>query len=274
MSRPRPGGPPSSGQSGVHGTAQGTYALGSSRIDVQVRDGYLHIVARGTIANLDEVGEYTALMERVMAEQSCRRVLLDARGEQGDPQPVVRAAVWEWFRSDRSFDTVAYVVGDDEAMKAARINMTALSLGMNLRAFVSVVEAHRFLTSPQRKPSSVFSAPPRESIAPPPTADARPSSFPPKLEGDRRTPPDFKVDRKATSPGMEAPRIPSMSGSMSSGRKPTLTGLISPLLPIAPAPAPVTPVPPSDSESSGERPIYRDESAGVKSMNPRSDRGN
>lgn len=302
MTRPRTGGPNGSGPtppegrfregSGVHGAVQGSYALKSSRVDVHMRDGYLHIVATGTLANLDEVSEYGALMERIMTERACRRVMLDARGEQGEPPPVVRAAVWEWFRSDRSFDTVAYVVGDDEAMKAARVNMTALSLGMNLRAFVSVVEAHRFLASPQRKASSVFSAvstQTREATMPPP--ENRPSSFPPRMS----TPPD---PRKQSSSSLEAPRIP---GGMQ--RRPTLTGLINPLLPAPPlsgspaAARSTTPVPPSNTpgslhsqahgvdSDSGERPVYREpvhrDDVGAsgrgagdpKSVNPRSDRG-
>ncbi|MFO0617073.1 MAG: hypothetical protein U0414_31040 [Polyangiaceae bacterium] len=268
MTRPRPGfpgagpTPPEGRPAGTHGSAQYpgvrepqvTYTLRSSRVEVHPRDGYLHIVATGTLASLDEVQEYTLLMERIMSERGCRRVMLDARGEQGEPPPMVRAAVWEWFRSDRSFDMVAYVVGDDESMKAARVNMTALSMGMNLRAFISVVEAHRFLSSPQRKASSVFASQRETNIPPGPAAENRPSSYPPKMASDR----------KASSPSLEAPRIP-MS------RKPTLTGLTRPTTPVPPSPP--------DGEGSGERPIYNPDeeprsTLGGKPVNPRPDRGN
>lgn len=318
MSRPRTGGPTGSGPtppegrfkegSGVHGAVPqlrggGSYALRNSRIDVHARDGYLHIVAMGTLTSLDEVAEWGVLMERIMVERHCRRVMLDARGEQGDPSPVVRAAVWEWFRSERSFDMVAYVVNDDESMKAARVNMTALSLGMNLRAFVSVVEAHRFLAAPQRKASSVFSAAaPRDATIPPPdprTPDNRPSSFPPRNSSTpdpvARTAPD---PRKQSSSTLQAPFQERTSST--SQRRPTLTGLANPLVPLSPpGTRSTTPVPPSSppettrgaqssSDDSGERPVYDPRGEGLrgdsasrggqsgdaKPVNPRTDRGN
>jgi hypothetical protein len=134
-----------------------SFVLRNSRIHVDVRDGYIHIVAVGHLRDLDEVAEHNDLMERLMAELGTRRAIVDARGQTGEPTPEVRNAVWEWFRSDRAFELVAYVVPASAEMKAARVNMTALSLGMSLRAFTSVIEAHRFLTA-KRKSSSTFPA--------------------------------------------------------------------------------------------------------------------
>jgi hypothetical protein len=153
-----------------------TVHLKSSRFDVDERDGYLHIVAIGILSSLEQVAECNAAFSRLMSERGTRRALLDARGQQGEPPPEVRAAVWDWFKSDRAFETVAYVVPESEGMKAARINMTAVALGMNLRAFVSVIEAHRFL-SPKRG-SSMFPAV-REGDG---GVTRAPSSFPPPLE--------------------------------------------------------------------------------------------
>src|SRR5689334_3913299 len=170
--------------SGIQGLPRPSYRLANSIIDIEEREGYLHVVANGQLKSVDEVHEWSALMEKVMAERQLRRALLDARGQVGEPAPEVRAAVWEWFRSDRSFRVVAYVVPEDAEMKAARINMTALSLGMNLRAFVSVVEAHRFLATPKRSPSTMFPAVktgqhPAASVTPPG------SSAPAENAGDR-----------------------------------------------------------------------------------------
>ena len=135
-----------------------TFQLTSSRIHAEVRDGYVHVVAVGLLRSLDEVVEYNELMERLMADHGTRRAIIDARGQTGEPSAEVRAAVWEWFKSDRSFELVAYVVNESSDMKAARVNMTALSLGMNLRAFTSVIEAHRFLTLRRSRSTGSFPA--------------------------------------------------------------------------------------------------------------------
>jgi hypothetical protein len=173
----RPGGP---------SVFRETLQLRSSRIDVDERDGYLHIVATGQVETLDDVAECNAEFERLMRELGIRRALLDARGQIGEPTAEVRAAVWEWFKSDRSFAVVGYVVPEAQAMKAARINMTAVALGMNLRAFVSVVEAHRFL-APKRASSLMAAVRETPESTPPaerPPSDPSPprtSSFPPAL---------------------------------------------------------------------------------------------
>lgn len=133
-----------------------SFKLKNSRIHVDVRDGYIHLVAVGVLRDLDEVDEHNRLMEKLIEQYDAHRAIVDARGQTGEPTPEVRAAVWDWFRSDKSFELVAYVVPDSAEMKAARVNMTALSLGMSLRAFTSVVEAHRFLT--QKRKSSSFPA--------------------------------------------------------------------------------------------------------------------
>ena len=134
-----------------------SFQLKNSRIHIDVRDGYMHVVAVGTLRDVDEVKEHNDLMERLIDRYGTRKAIVDARGQTGEPSPEVRAAVWDWFRSEKAFELVAYVVPDSAEMKAARVNMTALSLGMSLRAFTSVIEAHRFLTA-KRKSSSTFPA--------------------------------------------------------------------------------------------------------------------
>ncbi len=135
-----------------------SFQLKSSRIHVDVRDGYIHVVAVGILRDLDEVAEHNDLMERLMTTHGTRRTIIDARGQTGEPRPEVRAAVWDWFRSERAFELVAYVVAENDEMKAARVNMTALSLGMGLRAFTSVIEAHRFLTTKRAKTTGTYPA--------------------------------------------------------------------------------------------------------------------
>jgi hypothetical protein len=133
-----------------------SFKLKSSRIHVDVRDGYIHVVAVGILRDLDEVREHNALMEELMVRHGTRRVIIDARGQTGEPPPEVRAAVWDWFKSERAFELVAYVVGESDEMKAARVNMTALSLGTNLRAFTKVIDAHRFLTMKRARTTGSF----------------------------------------------------------------------------------------------------------------------
>jgi hypothetical protein len=135
-----------------------SYRLTSSRIHVEVRDGYIHVVAVGLLRSLYEVEEHAVLMDKLMATHGTRRALIDARGQTGEPEPEVRAAAWDWFRSERSFDLVGYVVPESAQLKATRVNMTALSLSMNLRAFTTVIEAHRFLTMRRARSTGSFPA--------------------------------------------------------------------------------------------------------------------
>jgi hypothetical protein len=93
------------------------------------------------------------------------------RGQTDEPSPEIRAAVWEWFKSDRAFDVCAYLVPEAASMKAARVNMTAISFGMNLRAFVSVVEAHRFLV-PRRSSATIPAQRLGSSFPPAPASSA------------------------------------------------------------------------------------------------------
>jgi hypothetical protein len=184
------------------GRPRETIHLRNSRLEVDERDGYLHILAVGSMRDLDDVAECNGHFARLMSERATKRALLDARGQETEPHPEVRAAVWEWFKSDRGFDTVAYVVPESEGMKAARINMTAVAFGMNLRAFTSVVEAHRFL-APKRASTLMpaVRAPvenaSRKSTFPP--ASFPPASFPSaSLHEEKRS--DASDGRKSVNP--------------------------------------------------------------------------
>ncbi len=144
---------------------------GGSHLEVDDRDGYLLIAASGVLADLDDAAECASTFERVMQERGTRRALLDVRMQTDEPSPDVRVAVWDWFKSEKSFDLCAYLVPEASSMKAARVNMTAISFGMNLRAFVSVVEAHRFLV-PRRTSTLIPAQRPSSTIPPVASSDA------------------------------------------------------------------------------------------------------
>lgn len=132
------------------------FELKNARIELDVREGYVHLIAEGTLADLAEVDEHNAIVERFVSRCGIRRVLMDARRQGAESSPEVRTAVWDWMKSGRAFDQIAYVLAPAEELRCASINMTALSFGLNLRAFVNVLEAHRFLTAKRRHSTTGF----------------------------------------------------------------------------------------------------------------------
>ena len=145
--------------------------LKNGRMEGDERDGYLFIVASGVLEDLEDVALANAFMQRLIEEHGTKRGLIDARLQSDEPTPDVRAAVWDWLKSDRAFDVLSYLVPETATMKVSRVNMTAVSLGLNVRAFVSVVDAHRFVV-PKKRSSTLMPA-----VRPP-------SSFPPPIEPD------------------------------------------------------------------------------------------
>lgn len=113
-------------------------------VEVEERPGYLFIVESGRITGMTDVRRYQSEVDRIVRSSGLRRALIDARGEVGEPAPEVRQAMWDWLLdAERSFDVVAFVL--PEGMVTARVNMTALSRGANLRAFETMSAAQRWL---------------------------------------------------------------------------------------------------------------------------------
>jgi hypothetical protein len=155
--------------------------LKNGRMEGDERDGYLFIVASGVLEDLEDVAASNAFLERLMEERGTKRGLIDARLQSDEPTPEVRAAVWDWLKSERAFAVLGYLVPETATMKVSRVNMTAVSFGLNVRAFVSVVDAHRFVV-PKKRSSTLMPA-----VKPP-------SSFPPAIESE--TPRSLRGERE------------------------------------------------------------------------------
>ncbi len=144
--------------------------LGTARVEVEQRPGYLYMVEHGHLLTRDEVQAYAGAIELVVERTGCAVALIDARGsEGGEPTREARDAMWSWLTSGRALKQIAFVMANE--MTVARVNMTALSSGARIRAFGSVHEAHRWLSGRQRTASQAFVAP--TSVPPPPPGAPR-----------------------------------------------------------------------------------------------------
>lgn len=111
---------------------------------MEARQGYLHVVHPGSLATEEEVYVYSLAIEREAAKRGVRRVLIDARAEAGEERHDVRTALWRWLGVTRALDSIAIVARD--TLAATRINMTALSQRLSIRAYDEPTTAVRWLT--------------------------------------------------------------------------------------------------------------------------------
>lgn len=126
--------------------------LTAGQFAVEPRQGYLHVVHPGSLATEDEVYVYSLAIEREAARSHVRRLLVDARAEQSEERPEVRTALWRWLGMTRTLDAIAIVARD--ALVATRINMTALSQRLSIRAYDDPTSAVRWLTRSSRSTGS------------------------------------------------------------------------------------------------------------------------
>lgn len=149
------------------------FTLSRSSGEVEARAGYVFAMSRGVLASPQEVAEYFGLVKSHLDAAHVRRLLMDARGQSDQPSPEVREAAWSWLKR-LNLDRIAYVVGNEEALKLSRINMTAISAHMPMRAFVSVLEAHRWLATTMPGTTPKPSSPPNLPVpSPPPSRKSR-----------------------------------------------------------------------------------------------------
>jgi hypothetical protein len=157
--------------------------LPHASVEVEERPGYLFVVETGTIKSLREVKLYAEAIDRIIKHTKLDRAIIDARGEVGDAPAEVRQAMWDWLTApDRSFKMVAFVLASE--MAVARVNMTALSLRANARAFENVQQAQRWLTRERR--NSVMTLPSIAPVAPDPRDARKPPSYPAPPESTER----------------------------------------------------------------------------------------
>ncbi len=111
---------------------------------MEARQGYLLVVHAGSLASEEEVYVYSLAIEREAARHKVRRVLIDARAEASEEKHEVRTALWRWLSMTRALDGIAIVARD--TLAATRINMTALSQRLSIRAYDEPTTAVRWLT--------------------------------------------------------------------------------------------------------------------------------
>ncbi len=174
-----------------------TIELMNGSATVTARADYLLVVEHGTLSTAEEVHRYLTELEMASQRFHLRRLLIDARSETTEESASAgdaRAATWRWIRTQRAFDQIAYVLRDE--MTIARVNMTALSERLPIRAFTAVADGHRWVARP-RGPSTSLPAPGARtapsSVPPPPMVPRtsapgpRPLATPPSAAGQRVT---------------------------------------------------------------------------------------
>lgn len=109
---------------------------------ISTHDGWLLVVQRGRLGDLDEARALQAKVERACDAHGSKRVLFDNR-ETEPPDDEVRAAMFEWAMTQ--LERVALLLRSD--LKRVRANMDALSRRGRVRAFVVEREAIAWLTA-------------------------------------------------------------------------------------------------------------------------------
>lgn len=140
-----------------------TLELSSGKFAIEPRQGYLHVIHAGSLATEDEVHVYSLAIEREAARSRVRRVLVDARAEMAEERVDVRTALWRWLGMTRALDGIAIVARD--TLTATRINMTALSQRLSIRAFDDPTGAVRWLTRVSRSTGSFRAISPDDAAA-------------------------------------------------------------------------------------------------------------
>lgn len=192
--------------------------LTNGKATLEQRGEYLLVIEQGTLVSPHEVYRYVTELELASQRMKLRRMLVDARSENGEETRETRDAMWRWIRAQRFFDQIAYALRDE--MTIARVNMTALSERLGVRAFPSVPEAHRWLArASSRHSSTTISAQGRAPASVPPPAlspavipgSAPPgasSSVPPRTSPSSTSGGPTQKLRRVTLTELEAPATP------------------------------------------------------------------
>ncbi|MFK7985582.1 MAG: hypothetical protein AB8I08_06085 [Sandaracinaceae bacterium] len=157
--------------------------LPAGEVIVENHETFLLIQESGTLRHRQDLEHYTQHLERVMRETGVRKAVIDARAEQDNADQELRDLMWAWMTHPTlGFETVALVLPSE--MAVARVNMTSLARGANIRAFDNLFAAQRWLIRGRRRSTSTF-----RSSSPPPPPDGsivesgerrRHSSLPPE----------------------------------------------------------------------------------------------
>jgi hypothetical protein len=145
-----------------------TIELSNGSATLTARADYLLVVEHGTLSTADEVLRYVTELEMAGQRFHLRRLLVDARSEidGAESRGEASGAMWRWIRSQRVFDLIGYVLRDE--MTIARVNMTALSERLPVRAFGAVADGHRWLARARPSSTALTAVRPVPSSMPPP----------------------------------------------------------------------------------------------------------
>ncbi len=123
------------------------YQIGDFRAEIESREGYILIAETGRIDEAEAMRQYLEVIRLFGARTGHTRVLFDAReplasapGDLG-----ARDARWDFFCGQRRLTRHAVVVASELAMM--RVNMTARSKRAQVRAFLDLEGAHRWLVA-------------------------------------------------------------------------------------------------------------------------------
>lgn len=171
-----------------------TIELASGSATMTARADYLLVVEHGTLASGEEALRYVTELELAAQRYQLRRLLVDARSEvdEIDSRGDARGAMWRWIRTQRVFDMIGYVLRDE--MTIARVNMTALSERLPVRAFAGVAEGHRWLAKQRASSTAIPASRPTSSSVPPP-----PMRTPMPPRASMPTPPDPRAATRQTA---------------------------------------------------------------------------
>jgi hypothetical protein len=170
------------------------------------RADYLLVVEHGTLSTLSEVARYTNELEAASVRYELKRLLVDARSETPDSpgHAEARAAMWKWIRTQRAFEMIGFVLVDP--MMIARVNMTALSEKLGVRAFDAVAEGHRWLARRGRASTASIAAVPArpDATSTPPATPSKGSARESATHRLRPTLGDKTEEGDAIAPGEQA----------------------------------------------------------------------
>lgn len=122
----------------------------SNAASIQTEPQYVRVDFSHALTSIDDARMLYAELERAFEAHGVRRVLFDQTraGTVDDP---LREAMWTWIES-AGLEAIAIIVAGELAR--VRLNMTALSKRLPLRAFVREDEATSWLVDPeQRRPT-------------------------------------------------------------------------------------------------------------------------
>jgi hypothetical protein len=157
-----------------------TIELSNGSATLTARADYLLVVEHGTLVTSAEVLRYVTELDGAGQRYHLRRLLVDARSEsdEAESRGDARSAMWRWIRTQKTFDMIGFVLRDE--MTIARVNMTALSERLVVRAFIAVADGHRWLARARPSSTAIPAAvrPAPSSVPPPPMGSRTPTPPP------------------------------------------------------------------------------------------------